>query len=362
MAKQRYDDDLFKDSTMTFGEHLEELRVCLFRALAGLAIGVVIGLAMGKWVVNFFEAPMRAALIRNIQQINFDKLAADRAAKGLPPPAEDDPELKRIEHGWEYEDVQISGPALVHSLAAKFPQTIRPGPELQGPPTTGDKPADQVVPNEEDLIPVRIWTKIADNTQANMVTMTAPESFMIWMKASFVAGIVLSAPWVFYQIWVFVAAGLYPHEKHYVHVFLPFSVALFMLGASMAYFFVFQPVLDFLFAFNRWFGWSTTMRIGEWLSFVLLMPLGFGVSFQLPLVMLFIERIGIVSIDMYVSKWRIAVLAIAVLAMLLTPSGDPQSMLLMAAPLIVLYGCGILLCKYMPRGADSREEVTESTV
>jgi sec-independent protein translocase protein TatC len=89
-------------------------------------------------------------------------------------------------------------------------------------------------------------------------------------------------------------------------------------------------------------------RISEWMSFVLLLPLGFGISFQLPLVMLIAERIGVVSVATYVDKWRIAVLAIFVIAMVLTPA-DPISMLLMAIPLTVLYFGGILMCKYLPK-------------
>jgi sec-independent protein translocase protein TatC len=157
---------------------------------------------------------------------------------------------------------------------------------------------------------------------------------------------------VFYQIWSFVAAGLYRHEKRYVHMFLPFSILLFLTGASMAFFLVFEPVLRFLFSFNSMLGIDPDPRISEWLGFVLLLPLGFGVSFQLPLVMLFLERIGIFDVHMYLSSWRIAILAIFVLAMLLTPSGDPYSMLLMALPLTVLYFGGIMLCRFLPRQRD----------
>jgi sec-independent protein translocase protein TatC len=84
------------------------------------------------------------------------------------------------------------------------------------------------------------------------------------------------------------------------------------------------------------------------LSFVMILPLGFGISFQLPLVMLFLERIGIVTVSTYKSNWRISVLAIAFISMVLTPS-DPQSMLIMAVPLTFLYFGGIQLCQWMPR-------------
>jgi sec-independent protein translocase protein TatC len=169
-------------------------------------------------------------------------------------------------------------------------------------------------------------------------------------------GAVLASPWVFYQIWAFVAAGLYPREKRYVHVFLPISIGLFLAGASLAFFFVFQPVLRFLFSFNTMLGVDPDPRINEWLGFVLLMPLGFGVSFQLPLVMLFMERIGIFTVQAYLSSWRVAVLTIFVLAMVLTPSGDPYSMCLMAIPLCVLYFGGILLCRFLPRQRSAFEE------
>ncbi len=64
-------------------------------------------------------------------------------------------------------------------------------------------------------------------------------------------GVLLASPWIFYQIWHFVAAGLYPHERHYVHMYLPFSLGLFLLGAALAFFVVFEPVLKFLLSFNR---------------------------------------------------------------------------------------------------------------
>ena len=102
-------------------------------------------------------------------------------------------------------------------------------------------------------------------------------------------------------------------------------------------------------------------RIEYWLSFVLVLPLGFGISFQLPLVMLFLERIGIFTIKSYVSSWRVAVLVIFVIAMFLTPA-DPTSMILMAVPLTVLYFGGILMCMFMPRSRSPYDDLDEETV
>src|SRR5262249_31489520 len=129
----------------------------------------------------------------------------------------------------------------------------------------------------------------------------------------------------------------------------------FLAGAATAYIFVFEPVLSFLFSFNKSLGIEIDPRINEWMSFVLLLPLGFGVGFQLPLVMLFLERLGIFDIQMYREKWRISILVIFILSAVLTPA-DPYSLLLMACPLTLLYFCGILLCKWLPkRGGDLAE-------
>ena len=178
------------------------------------------------------------------------------------------------------------------------------------------------------MVKTRIWRKARTDVQS----LSAQEPFMIWVKAGFFTGMLLASPYIFWQIWSFVAAGLYPHEKRYVYMFLPISLVLFWTGAAMAFFVVFQYVLDFLFQFNRSLDIQTDPRISEWIGFVLILPLGFGIAFQLPLVMFFLNRIGIFSLKAYLEKWRIAVLVIFVISMFLTPA-DPMSMILMAAPL-----------------------------
>ena len=181
-----------------------------------------------------------------------------------------------------------------------------------------------------------------------IISTSATEPFLSWMKVGIITGLTISAPWIFLQLWIFVAEGLYPTEKKYVYIYLPFSLLLFLAGASLAYFFVFEPVLKFLLGFNAIMGAEPNLRISEWLSFFLLLPLGFGVGFQLPLVMLFLNRIGVVSVQVYLTQWRIAILIIFVAAMFLTPS-DPQSMLLLAMPLTLLYFLGIALCQFLPK-------------
>jgi len=200
---------------------------------------------------------------------------------------------------------------------------------------------------------VFLWRPAKEDPRIRAKSLSAHEAFSIYMKASFLLGAIISSPWVFFQIWSFVAAGLYRHERRFVYIFLPFSLALFLAGATMAFVYVFEPVLTFLFQFNEWLGIQLEPRISEWLSFVLILPLGFGIGFQLPLVMLFLERIGIFTLQDYASQWRIAVVVIFVISAILTPP-DPSSQLLMAIPLCLLYFGGMALCKFFPRKKENR--------
>ena len=345
-------EDLFKDTTMTFGEHLEELRRCLFLAVLGLVIGVALGMAAGKWVVEFIQLPLTDALTKYYKEqaiARFDLLATDLAKQGLTLP-----------YSTEHFNDLVMKEELLPDVVWVEPGTV-PG-SGKAPPATAATAAAQsqlaAGPRHAGMVPLFLWRPAAESDKLRPKSLNAQEPFFIWMKASVVAGIVFSSPWVFYQVWVFVAAGLYPHERHYVYVFLPFSLGLFLAGALLAFFWVFQPVLQFLLEFNSWLGIETEPRISEWMNFALMLPLGFGISFQLPLVMLFLERIGVFTVKTYLEKWRIAIFVIVVLSAVLTPA-DPNSLLLMAIPLVFLYFGGVALCHYFPgRGRERKAEPT----
>jgi len=175
--------------------------------------------------------------------------------------------------------------------------------------------SDEMNPVQLETVPLKIWRKTNYKPQSLGVT----EPFFVWLKAGLLGGLTIAAPFVFYELWSFVAAGLYPHEKKYIHLFLPVSLLLFGAGVLMAFFFVFSPVLEFLFTFN------SSLNI--------------------------VNRIGLVSVQAYLAKWRIAILVIFVLSMFLTPA-DPISMLLLAVPLTGLYFLGIGLCVLLPRSEN----------
>ncbi len=367
MSPRQYDEDLFASSSMTFGEHLEELRKCLFKSIIGLGIGFLIGLLLGTRVVSLIQMPLNSALTnyyeRQAQQ-QVEKKLEQMKADGVPLP--DEPaKLKRFVTTRHLmpKEVFIDVDSVLQKIKQVEPQRFAnldlafPGKKESSSDTataSSENAENQIaatneaVDYEPNLVQMFLWGPSQDDPRLRAKSLNPHEAFVIFVKASLLVGVLLASPYIFYQIWSFVAAGLYLHEKKYVNIFLPFSLGLFLAGAALAFFFVFEPVLDFLFRFNELLGIDIDPRISEWLSFVLVLPLGFGISFQLPLVMLFLERIGIFSVKIYLTNFRIAILVIFVLSMFLTPA-DPWSMCLMAVPLTFLYFGGVLLCKWMPK-------------
>jgi sec-independent protein translocase protein TatC len=215
-------------------------------------------------------------------------------------------------------------------------------------------PDSDGLPDPSKMMKVRMFVGVKASTEA----LGLQEPFMIWLKAAFVVAAVVGSPGIFYHLWQFIAAGLYPHERKYVYFFLPTSLILFWSGAFLAFFVIFKLVIDFLLDFNASMGIGASPRLTDYMSFALFLPLGFGIAFQLPLVMLVLERLGIFSVETYVSQWRIAVLAIAFISMVLTPA-DMASMIGMGVPLVGLYFIGIAMCKYLPRAAMQSSTVGE---
>jgi len=340
-----WDEGHFEHTKMTFGEHLDELRAALIKAVLALTIGFVIALwpPISGGVVEYVQTPLKEALADYYQGVarrEALRILEELRQRGLPVPEDPEAAADLIVKEGLVPDLRFVAPeALADTLEQVAPDAVD---RTKLPAADVDKDL------RDRLVPLMLYHKLADDPRLRVVGLSVQEPFSVYIKAAFVVGAVVASPFVFYYLWSFVAVGLYPHEKAYVHTFLPISLGLFLAGVALAFFVVFRFVLAFLFQFYEWMGIDPDPRITDWLSFVLILPLGFGISFQLPLVMLFLERIGVFSVASYMGQWRMAVLVIFVIAMVLTPS-DPYSMLLMAVPLTVLYFGGVLMCKMMPR-------------
>jgi len=152
-------------------------------------------------------------------------------------------------------------------------------------------------------------------------------------------GVVLAAPFVLYQVWLFIAPGLYKHERRAVTTFIVASLFLFLAGISFGYFVMLPYMLNFLIGFQGPF--RPLISINEYFDFILIVLLGLGIIFELPVLIFFLALFNIVTPQFLWKNLRYAILIIAVVAAIVTPTPDATTMLVFMAPMVALYFIGI---------------------
>ncbi len=165
------------------------------------------------------------------------------------------------------------------------------------------------------------------------------------IKVGLSVGAALSSPFIVYQIIAFVAPGLETHEKRPLFFVIPAALLLFVLGATFAWFVLIPSAINFLATFGLNL-FDVEWTADRYIPFVLSLVLWIGISFEMPLLFMFLGRIGIVSPGLLLRAWRIAVVAIAVIAAAITPTVDPFNMMLVMGPLIGLYFLSIILTAF----------------
>ncbi len=322
------DRDLFAEEqtmvAMSFGDHIEELRARLILGLAGLMVGVLITfvppLNLGKRVMVKMEEPAQGALT---------EFYAERA---------------KVRSAEAAKTGAVTSPVTAFIPADAFLTQLRqiaPGLDLPRPEQMKGKSLKLPLRYEESGIFI-VNNETAEERKP-LISLAPLETMTIFFMVCLVTGLVIASPWVFYQAWAFVAAGLYRHERHYVTKFLPLSLGLFLSGVFLCFFGVLPITLSFLLEFNVWLGIEPTLRLSDWMSFATILPLVFGICFQTPLIMLFLTLIGVFTAADYRAKRKFAILIIVIAGAVLTPGQDPFSQLMLAGPMILLYELGIML-------------------
>lgn len=181
-----------------------------------------------------------------------------------------------------------------------------------------------------------------------------PQAFFLYLKVSFFAGAVEASPVVLYQLWSFVAPGLYAHEKKAAIPFILVSSLFFACGLLFAYFIIFPMAFKFFLSYNSDYI-TAVPTISEYFSFVIRLLLAFGLVFEFPVVMYLLARIGVVNALFLKRNRKFAVLGSFIVGALLTPP-DVVSQLLMAGPLILLYELSILLISLRERRSASGKD------
>jgi sec-independent protein translocase protein TatC len=177
-------------------------------------------------------------------------------------------------------------------------------------------------------------------------TIQPAEGFIVYIKVCLFFGVLVSSPWVFWQIWAFVSSGLYRHERKFVHAVAPISAALFITGSVFFLIIIAPLAMGFFIRFNERLALSSNWTFQSYMNMVLALTLVFGVAFQMPIAIVFAERMGLVSIKDLSRGRRFVILGLVIVAAMATPP-DPVSQLALAVPLYALYESSILVCRFM---------------
>ena len=170
-------------------------------------------------------------------------------------------------------------------------------------------------------------------------TLTAP--FVLYMKVAFLTAAFLATPVIFLQLWYFVAPGLYRKEKKYVWPFVIFTTGFFIIGALFGYFLVFPYACRFFLQIGKDF--QAIITVDQYFSLILKLLLGIGAVFETPTLIFFLSRMGIVTSRWMLKNFKYAILAVFIIAAVITPTPDPVNQTILAVPMLALYVLGILI-------------------
>ena len=186
-----------------------------------------------------------------------------------------------------------------------------------------------------------------------------PAGFLnLLITLSIYLGIVIASPWILYQIWLFVAPALYKHERSAITGFLFSTVFLFLAGIAFGYFISLPYVLRFLISFQG--PVVPLINVDEYFDLILMVLLGLGLVFELPVLIFFLSLFGIVTPKFLMKNFRYAILVIAILAAILTPTPDATTMLVFMAVLVALYFVGVAVSWVVVRRRERRLAAAEA--
>lgn len=187
------------------------------------------------------------------------------------------------------------------------------------------------------------------------------EAWAAVMKVSVVIGLAATMPYFLFELTMFLRSGLKPHERRYLYFFFPFSVLSFAAGVWFGFEVLIPPAINFLLTFGSELA-TPFPTIGSYISLLISLSLWMGLIFELPVVMFFLAKLGIVGSRWYLRQWRWMALFAVILGAVVTPTFDPVTQLLVAGPVVALYLTGIVLARFAERGKSSEAEpVLESS-
>jgi sec-independent protein translocase protein TatC len=186
-----------------------------------------------------------------------------------------------------------------------------------------------------------VYLRLTAAVPGGKLVYTEPaEMFMLWIKIAALTGVLIASPYIMLQVWLFIAPGLYAKEKKFAIPFVLASSALFISGAAFSHYFVFPAAWNFFASFSNVYV-DFLPRVGPVFGMYVKLMLGIGLTFQLPVLMFVLARLGIVTAGFLMRNFKYAVLFIFIFAAVVTPDANPVTQIMVAGPMVVLYLLGI---------------------
>lgn len=182
---------------------------------------------------------------------------------------------------------------------------------------------------------------------------------ILYFKLIFIAGLILGIPWIIYQLWKFIAPGLYQNERKWVIAIITSSTFAFICGVMFAYFVMLPSMISFAASFGSK-AIENIIDVNEYISFFTTIVLASGLIFELPILSFILTKIGIINSKFLRKYWRHSIVVILILAAIITPTPDPVNQMVFAFPLIILYEISILVSKIVEKTQKKKEQVNNN--
>ncbi|HSE36066.1 MAG TPA: twin-arginine translocase subunit TatC [Blastocatellia bacterium] len=345
---------LSEEGTMSFLDHLDELRKRLIRSALFIAAAFVICFFVSDQIYNFLQVPVRAAMLDAKRTFATELSGTAIALSDLP----------------DETDVVFTlpidaklGTVLIYAGTA-IPCKVRRDAAGKVQLVTGNywMIDERTVVEKDTLIPANLYqsanTVLGRDNQ--LVVPTVQGAFNLYIKVSFYAAIFFAVPFLLVQIWGFVAPGLYPHEKKYAAPIIIMASVFFLAGCAFAYYIAFPRAANFLLGVATGGNLRPLVTADEYFDLIIIIMLGLGVVFEIPTVTFFLSRLGLVSPGLLLRVWRYAMIVIFIVAALLSPTTDIPNLLVFAAPMMILYFLSVGIAWVFHRKRQTETEYQDS--
>jgi sec-independent protein translocase protein TatC len=324
--------------SMSFLEHLDELRRRLTRSIVFVFVALIFCWFVSRPIYNFLAAPINRALAEAAQRpVALEGLTGGERILSMSTVREGDAGR------YVFDETTKLGTSVIPPGASVAARVARgPGGQLGVFTDEALFAGASVIPKGVRL-PVNFEARDGGQPREDdkLVVRTATEPFSLYLQVSLYAAVCLSVPFLLWQVWGFISPGLYPHERGWAMPFVLMSSLSFVAGAAFAYYVLFPPAIAYLLGIGQDF--RLFLNASDYFDFVIIVLLAMGVVFQMPAVTYVLARIGLVDARFLVSHWKVSTVVILVAAAVLSPTNDIPNMLLFAAPMVVLYLISILV-------------------